>query len=151
MNTKMKKYITKNDVKVNKGKRSLIMEGAFYQTPKALLKNKKYHELTNAAVIVYMELWDRIGLSIINEMQDEKGHYYVKMSREKSEEEIGINYRTFDRAKKQLIEMGLLEVDEINKRVHHLYVFRPEETEETLVRPENESGSNRFPKGFPEF
>ncbi|MDF2606274.1 MAG: replication initiator domain protein [Bacillales bacterium] len=121
------KYIKKTDTKkTNNGKKTLTMDEPFFQTPKSLFRNKKYNKLTPASKLVYIELLDRIGLSMANGMHDEDDNYYVKMSRENSMQLIGVSWKTFERAKDNLVDFGLLEVREINKRNHHLYVFLPD-------------------------
>jgi hypothetical protein len=121
-------YITKNNIiKSYKGNSKILkLDQPFIQVPKSLFSNKKYRKLTAASKIVYMGLLGRIGLSINSGMCDEQGRYYVKMSREKAEDELGISFKTFERAKQNLVEFGLLEIKKINERVHHLYVLLPE-------------------------
>lgn len=121
-------YITeKNVIKSYKGNSKILrLDQPFIQVPKSLFSNKKYRKLTAASKIVYMGLLGRVGLSINNGMCDEQGRYYVKMSREKAEDELGVSFKTFERAKQNLVEFGLLEIKKINERVHHLYVLLPE-------------------------
>jgi Replication initiator protein A (RepA) N-terminus len=123
--TIMKNYITNKNIQTKNGKKSVKMEQPFYQVPIAIFQNEKYKKLTPATKILYMHLLDRVGISVVNGMVDDEVRYYVKMSKE-SAPEIGLNPKTFDEAKKKLVEPGLLEIKEINKRVHHLYVLLPE-------------------------
>lgn len=119
------KYITKDSL--NKKKNAVEMEGDFFRIPKEILRDKKYHKLTPAAKLIYIELLDRVGLSIKNDWFDEHGRYYVKFSKD-SMIEIGMAPKTFDRNKEVLEEIGLIKIHKVNSRVHHIYVSLPEQT-----------------------
>ncbi len=117
-------YITKQSLTKNK---KAVEIDSFIRVPKSLLRNQKYRKLTPAAKLIYMELLDRVGISIMNDWTDEEGRYYVKFSKESMPEALGMAPKTFDRNKKPLEESGLIEIHEVNSRVHHIYVSLPEE------------------------
>ncbi|WP_028390558.1 replication initiator protein A [Bacillus cihuensis] len=119
-------YITKTNL--NKKKNAVEMEEEFFRIPKSLLRSVEYKALTPAAKLIYIELLDRVGLSIMNDWTDEFGRYYVKLSKEVLPEVLGLNPKTLDRAKLQLAEFGLIEVRKVNARVHHIYVSLPNNT-----------------------
>ncbi|KAB2489981.1 replication initiator protein A [Priestia endophytica] len=122
----MKSYITKNTL--NEKKNAVRIETDFYRVPKELFRSERYRELNPNAKIIYIELLDRVGLSIKNGWKDEKGRYYVKLSKESVPKVLGISSKTFDRCKGPLIDHGLIEIRKINSRVHHIYVSLPRES-----------------------
>ncbi|WP_455919505.1 replication initiator protein A [Priestia megaterium] len=114
-----------NNEKLNENKNAVEMPGQFFRVPKELFRNKEYRDLTPAAKIIYIELLDRVGLSIKNKWHDQYGRYYVKLSRESIPKVLGLSSKTFDRCKLQLVEHKLIKIYKVNKRVHHIYVLLP--------------------------
>ncbi|AWD65396.1 hypothetical protein C2I28_10290 [Priestia megaterium] len=121
----MKSYITEKTL--NEKKNAVQMKSDFYRVPKELFRSERYKDLNPNAKIIYIELLDRIGLSIKNGWKDEKDRYYVKLSKESVPKVLGISSKTFDRCKDPLIDHELIEIRKINSRVHLIYVSLPRE------------------------
>lgn len=135
-------YITKENL--NKNKNAVEMQGQFFRVPKELFRCEKYSALTPAAKIIYIELLDRVGLSIKNGWHDQYNRYYVKLSKETIPDLLGLSPKTFDRCKLQLVECELIKIHKINKRVHLIYVLLP--TQKT-----GRFGSDSMPLNMPDF
>lgn len=139
----MKSYITENTL--NEKKNAVQMKTDFYRVPKELFRSERYKDLNPNAKIIYIELLDRIGLSIKNGWKDEKGRYYVKLSKESVPKVLGISSKTFDRCKGSLIDHELIEIRKINSRVHLIYVSLPREAATRT------GDYDRFRHEFPDF
>lgn len=127
----MKSYITKDTL--NEKRNAIRIETDFYRVPKELFRSERYRGLNPSAKIIYLELLDRVGLSIKNGWKDEQGRYYVKLSKESVPHVLGFSSKTFDRCKGPLIEHELIEIRKINSRVHHIYVSLPREAATKIV------------------
>ena len=86
-----------------------VRNNLFYQFPQWLLK-EPYNNLSHRAMLMYMLLWDRRGLSEKNGWHDENGKVYVYFTNEQFMETLGTkSNKTIVEAKKELHKIGLLE------------------------------------------
>ena len=86
-----------------------IKNNAFYQFPQWLLKEKPYKNLGDKAKLMYMLLFDRRTLSIKNKWYDDDGQIYMYFTIEQFMQELNCSNKAVVKAKKELVEVGLLE------------------------------------------
>ena len=100
-----------------------VRNNQFYQFPKWLLK-EPYNNLSHRAMLMYMLLWDRRGLSEKNGWYDENGKVYVYFTNEQFMETLGTkSNKTIVEAKKELHKIGLLEeVQQGVNKPNRLYI-----------------------------
>jgi len=99
----------------------------FYQTLKALFKNPKYKGLSLGAKLMYSILRDRLGISIKNEWEDEKGYIYLIFGGEDLLNFLEISKSTVTKYKRELIKYKLI----IDKRLgqgkaNRIYILKPD-------------------------
>ena len=100
-----------------------VRNNLFYQFPQWLLK-EPYNNLSHRAMLMYMLLWDRRGLSEKNGWHDENGKVYVYFTNEQFMETLGTkSNKTIVEAKKELHKIGLLEeVQQGVNKPNRLYI-----------------------------
>ncbi len=100
-----------------------VRNNLFYQFPQWLLK-EPYNNLSHRAMLMYMLLWDRRGLSEKNGWHDENGKVYVYFTNEQFMETLGTkSNKTIVEAKKELHKIGLLEeVQQGINKPNRLYI-----------------------------
>lgn len=86
-----------------------VKNNAFYQFPQWLLKEEPYKNLGDKAKLMYMLLFDRRTLSIKNKWYDDNGHIYMYFTIEQFMQELNCSNKAVVKAKKELVEVGLLE------------------------------------------
>ena len=86
-----------------------IKNNAFYQFPQWLLKEEPYKNLGDKAKLMYMLLFDRRTLSIKNKWYDDDGQIYMYFTIEQFMQELNCSNKAVVKAKKELVEVGLLE------------------------------------------
>ena len=86
-----------------------VRNNAFYQFPQWLLKDEPYKELGDKAKLMYMLLFDRRTLSIKNKWYDDDGRIYMYFTIEQFMQELNCSNKAVVKAKKELVEIGLLE------------------------------------------
>ena len=100
-----------------------VKNNQFYQFPQWLLTDP-YIKLSHRAMLMYMLLWDRRGLSEKNGWYDENGKVYVYFTNEQFMETLGTkSNKTIVEAKKELHKIGLLEeVQQGINKPNRLYI-----------------------------
>lgn len=100
-----------------------VRNNLFYQFPQWLLE-EPYSNLSHRAMLMYMLLWDRRGLSEKNGWHDENGKVYVYFTNEQFMETLGTkSNKTIVEAKKELHKIGLLEeVQQGINKPNRLYI-----------------------------
>lgn len=100
-----------------------VRNNLFYQFPQWLLE-EPYSNLSHRAMLMYMLLWDRRGLSEKNGWYDENGKVYVYFTNEQFMETLGTkSNKTIVEAKKELHKIGLLEeVQQGINKPNRLYI-----------------------------
>ncbi|AZF90587.1 DnaD-like helicase loader [Streptococcus phage CHPC869] len=86
-----------------------VKNNAFYQFPQWLLKEEHYKNLGDKAKLMYMLLFDRRTLSIKNKWYDDDGQIYMYFTIEQFMQELNCSNKAVVKAKKELVEVGLLE------------------------------------------
>ena len=86
-----------------------VKNNVFYQFPQWLLKDEPYKALGDKAKMMYMLLFDRRTLSIKNKWYDEDGRIYIIFTIEQFMQELNCSNKAVVKAKKELVEVGLLE------------------------------------------
>ena len=86
-----------------------VKNNAFYQFPQWLLKEEHYKNLGDKAKLMYMLLFDRRTLSIKNKWYDDDGQIYMYFTIEQFMQELNCSNKAVIKAKKELVEIGLLE------------------------------------------
>ena len=86
-----------------------VKNNAFYQFPQWLLKEERYKNLGDKAKLMYMLLFDRRTLSIKNKWYDDDGQIYMYFTIEQFMQELNCSNKAVIKAKKELVEVGLLE------------------------------------------
>ncbi|WP_373714001.1 replication initiator protein A [Streptococcus sp.] len=92
-----------------------VKNNQFYQFPKWLL-TEPYIELSHRAMLMYMFLWDRRGLSEKNGWYDEDGKVYIYFTNEQFIEILKCSEPAIIKSKKELTEIGLL--DEVRQGIN---------------------------------
>ena len=100
-----------------------VRNNLFYQFPQWLLK-EPYNNLSHRAMLMYMLLWDRRGLSEKNGWHDENGKVYVYFTNEQFMEALETkSNKTIVETKKELHKIGLLEeVQQGVNKPNRLYI-----------------------------
>ncbi len=100
-----------------------VKNNQFFQFPQWLLK-EPYNQLSHRAMLMYMILWDRRGLSEKNNWYDKDGKVYVYFTNEQFMETLGTkSNKTIVEAKKELHKIGLLEeVQQGINKPNRLYI-----------------------------
>ena len=86
-----------------------VKNNDFYQFPQWLLKEEPYKNLGDKAKLAYMLLFDRRTLSIKNKWYDDNGQIYMYFTIEQFMQELNCSNKAVLKAKKELVEVGLLE------------------------------------------
>ena len=86
-----------------------VKNNAFYQFPQWLLKEEPYKNLGDKAKLMYMLLFDRRTLSIKHKWYDDDGQIYMYFTIEQFMQELNCSNKAVVKAKKELVEVGLLE------------------------------------------
>ena len=98
-----------------------VKNNQFYQFPKWLL-TEPYIELSHRAMLMYMLLWDRRGLSEKNGWYDEDGKVYIYFTDEQLTEILKCSEPAIIKSKKELTEI-LKELTEKERMVISLYYY----------------------------
>ncbi|NQH33545.1 DnaD domain protein [Streptococcus suis] len=99
-----------------------VRNNQFYQFPQWLLK-EPYSKLSHRAMLMYMLLWDRRGLSEKNGWHDEDGEVYIYFTNEQFMEILKCSKQTVVTTKEELHEFGLLkEVRQGVNKPNRLYI-----------------------------
>ena len=85
-----------------------VRNNRFYQFPQWLLK-EPYNNLSHRAMLMYMLLWDRRGLSEKNNWYDRNGRVYVYFTNEQFAEVLKCSKQTVVTTKEELHKFDLLE------------------------------------------
>lgn len=80
----------------------------FYKFPSWLLE-EPYKKLSDRAKIMYMLFWDRLKLSVKNDWYDKDGKVYIFFTIEQLKEILNCSEHPAIKAKKELINAGLVE------------------------------------------
>lgn len=100
-----------------------VKNNAFYQFPQWLLKEEPYKNLGDKAKLAYMLLFDRRTLSIKNKWYDDNGQIYMYFTIEQFMQELNCSNKAVVKAKKELVESGLLEeVRQGRNKPNRLYI-----------------------------
>lgn len=100
-----------------------VKNNAFYQFPQWLLKEEPYKNLGDKAKLAYMLLFDRRTLSIKNKWYDDNGQIYMYFTIEQFMQELNCSNKAVIKAKKELVEAGLLEeVRQGRNKPNRLYI-----------------------------
>ena len=100
-----------------------VKNNAFYQFPQWLLKEEPYKNLGDKAKLAYMLLFDRKTLSIKNKWYDDNGQVYMYFTIEQFMQELNCSNKAVLKAKKELVEAGLLEeVRQGRNKPNKLYI-----------------------------
>jgi len=100
-----------------------VKNNAFYQFPQWLLKEEPYNNLGDKAKLMYMLLFDRRTLSIKNKWYDDNGQIYMYFTIEQFMQELNCSNKAVLKAKKELVEVGLLEeVRQGRNKPNRLYI-----------------------------
>ena len=100
-----------------------VKNNAFYQFPQWLLKEEPYKNLGDKAKLAYMLLFDRRTLSIKNKWYDDNGQIYMYFTIEQFMQELNCSNKAVLKAKKELVEVGLLEeVRQGRNKPNRLYI-----------------------------
>ena len=100
-----------------------VKNNAFYQFPQWLLKEEPYKNLGDKAKLAYMLLFDRRTLSIKNKWYDDNGQIYMYFTIEQFMQELNCSNKAVLKAKKELVEIGLLEeVRQGRNKPNRLYI-----------------------------
>ena len=100
-----------------------VKNNAFYQFPQWLLKEEPYKNLGDKAKLAYMLLFDRRTLSIKNKWYDDNGQIYMYFTIEQFMQELNCSNKAVLKAKKELVEAGLLEeVRQGRNKPNRLYI-----------------------------
>ena len=100
-----------------------VKNNAFYQFPQWLLKEEPYKNLGDKAKLMYMLLFDRRTLSIKNKWYDDNGQIYMYFTIEQFMQELNCSNKAVLKAKKELVEAGLLEeVRQGRNKPNRLYI-----------------------------
>lgn len=110
-----------------------VKNNAFYQFPQWLLKEEPYNNLGDKAKLAYMLLFDRRTLSIKNKWYDDNGQVYMYFTIEQFMQELNCSNKAVLKAKKELVEIGLLEeVRQGRNKPNRLYINGREQS--TLLK-----------------
>lgn len=93
----------------------------FYTLPKVFFKSDKYKPLDLSAKVLYSVLQGRAKLSEYNNWLDENGDIYFCYSLDELQELLNLSRKTIIKAKRQLIEVELLE-EEKTGRFNKMYL-----------------------------
>ena len=85
-----------------------VRNNRFYQFPQWLLE-EPYSNLSHRAMLMYMLLWDRRGLSEKNDWYDKNGRVYVYFTNEQFMEVLKCSKQTVVTTKEELHKFDLLE------------------------------------------
>ncbi|HFH9834849.1 TPA: replication initiator protein A, partial [Streptococcus suis] len=85
-----------------------VRNNRFYQFPQWLLE-EPYSNLSHRAMLMYMLLWDRRGLSEKNNWYDKNGKVYVYFTNEQFMEVLKCSKQTVVTTKEELHKFDLLE------------------------------------------
>ena len=100
-----------------------VKNNAFYQFPQWLLKEEPYKNLGDKAKLMYMLLFDRRTLSIKNKWYDDDGQIYMYFTIDQFMQELNCSNKAVLKAKKELVEVGLLEeVRQGKNKPNRLYI-----------------------------
>ena len=100
-----------------------VKNNAFYQFPQWLLKEEPYKNLGDKAKLAYMLLFDRRTLSIKNKWYDDNGQIYMYFTIDQFMQELNCSNKAVLKAKKELVEVGLLEeVRQGRNKPNRLYI-----------------------------
>jgi len=106
-----------------------VKNNAFYQFPQWLLKEEPYNNLGDKAKLMYMLLFDRRTLSIKNKWYDDNGQIYMYFTIEQFMQELNCSNKAVLKAKKELVEVGLLEeVRQGRNKPNRLYINGSEQS-----------------------
>jgi DnaD/phage-associated family protein len=106
-----------------------VRNNAFYQFPQWLLKEEPYKNLGDKAKLAYMLLFDRRTLSIKNKWYDDNGQIYMYFTIEQFMQELNCSNKAVLKAKKELVEVGLLEeVRQGRNKPNRLYIKGSEQS-----------------------
>ncbi|HEM4568970.1 TPA: replication initiator protein A [Streptococcus suis] len=99
-----------------------VRNNQFYQFPQWLLE-EPYNKLSHRAMLMYMLLWDRRGLSEKNGWYDKNGKVYVYFTNEQFMEILKCSKQTVVTTKEELHEFNLLkEVRQGVSKPNRLYI-----------------------------
>jgi DnaD/phage-associated family protein len=99
----------------------------FYQIPKSLLINPKYHKMSNTSKLMYAILKDRMELSRKNGWHDESGNIYLLFDQQEMADLLGTSRGTINRNMKELKDAGL--IDSIRQglgKPNKIYIYKLE-------------------------
>ena len=100
-----------------------VKNNAFYQFPQWILKEEPYKNLGDKAKLAYMLLFDRRTLSIKNKWYDDNGQIYMYFTIDQFMQELNCSNKAVLKAKKELVEVGLLEeVRQGKNKPNRLYI-----------------------------
>jgi len=120
----MNRMYTKNDQEILR----------FYQTPKCLVENKLYKDLSLGAKMMYSVLRDRQDLSIENDWLDSNDFIYFYYDCEKLADLLNISTSTVNRYKKELIKHKLLlQKRQGQGKPNRMYILKPVDVENALI------------------
>lgn len=110
----------------------------FIKLPKVLYTSPLYRPiLSNDAIQIWSFLRDRTELSRKNGWYDEDGRIYCRFSRQEFAELLNISTKTVSKARKQLMDAGLLEVAKQGyNKSDNLYINYPTVTKADIYRIE---------------
>ena len=81
---------------------------AFFKVPKPLIYDSKYKKLSNNAKLMYMLLFDRLELSLVNKWHDKEGNVFQYYTNEQLMIDLNCSEPTIIKTKKELKDAQLL-------------------------------------------
>ena len=101
-----------------------MKNNSFYILHKFLFE-KDFIELSNNSKILYTLIKDRMNLSILNKWHDNNGKVYCYFTNEDIKKLLNVSGKTATNAKKELIDMGLLEEERQYDKPTRYYLKKP--------------------------
>lgn len=112
---------------------------SYYQFPTALIKNKKYKDMSDVSKIIYMLYINQLEESMLDNQIDENGNIYLYFNDEKLSKITGYTKKQISDAKRELILKNLIkQVFILSRNEIRLYIsdFDIEEGDEERLLEE---------------
>lgn len=114
----------------------------FYQLPKFLF-NPEFKGMSYGAKILYALLKDRHELSVQNEWVDDKGDFYLIMSRDEMCELLEVSLKTVIKLITEIKQFGLMEEDRIGLgKPNMIYILQVKTSKNYTPRPVKSTGQD---------
>ena len=110
---------------------STVLNMKFYRLPQFMFAIEEYRKASDTARVLYSLLSDRLALSIKNKWINEQGDVYIVYPVSKLCSFMNRSNKTIIKAKKELIDLGLLE-EEQTGRANKMYLLQPNLSEKDI-------------------